>query len=85
MFDDEVICLSSRKKEETACPVGRPRKYDNNISMNKLNDFNDLLEFHKWFNEKYSKVYIESAEPETTRKRFSSQKKRRNKALLFSL
>ena len=47
------------------------------LCMNELNDFNDLLEFDKWFNEKYSKIYIESAEPETTRKRFSSQKKKK--------
>ena len=43
--------------------------------MNELHDFNDLLEFDKWYNEKYSKLYIESTEPKTTRKRFSSQKK----------
>ena len=43
--------------------------------MNELHDFNDLLEFDKWYNEKYSKLYIESAGPKTTRKRFSSQKK----------
>ena len=44
MFDDEVICYNPRKKEETARPVGRPRKYDS-ISVNKLHDFNDLLKF----------------------------------------
>ena len=48
MFDDEVICLIPRKKEETARPIGRPRKYDNSISVNELCDFNDLLEFDKW-------------------------------------
>ena len=31
VFDDEVICLNSRKKEETTRPVGRPRKYGNSI------------------------------------------------------
>ena len=51
MFDDEVICLNPRKKEETARPVGRPTKYDNSISVNKFHDFNDLLEFDKWYNE----------------------------------
>ena len=74
MFDDEVICYNARKKEETVRPVGRPRKYDSN-SVNELHDFNDLLEFDKWYNEKYSKLYNESTEPKTTRKRFSSQKK----------
>ena len=74
MFDDEVISLNLRKQEETARPVGRPRKYDNSISVNELHDFNDLLEFDKWYNEKYSKLYTESTEPKTTRKRFSSQK-----------
>ena len=48
MFDDEVICLIPRKKEETARPIGRPRKYDNSISVNELCDFSDLLEFDKW-------------------------------------
>ena len=43
--------------------------------MNELHDFNDLLEFDKWYNEKYSKLYIDSTEPKSTRKRFSSQKK----------
>ena len=43
--------------------------------MNELHDFNDLLEFDKWYNEKYSKFYIDSTEPKSTRKRFSSQKK----------
>ena len=56
MFDDEVICLKARKKEETARPVGRPRKYDSSISVNELHDFSDLLEFDKWYNEKYSKL-----------------------------
>ena len=32
MFDDKVIYLNPRKKEETARAVGRPRKYDNSIS-----------------------------------------------------
>ena len=41
MFDDKVICLNPRKKEETAHPVGRPRKYDNSISVNELHDFNE--------------------------------------------
>ena len=59
MFD-EVICLNPRKKEEIACPFGRPGKYDNSINVNELHDFNDLLEFDKWYNEKYSKLYIES-------------------------
>ena len=77
MFDDEVICLNPRKKEETARPVGRSRKYDNSISVNELHDFNDLLEFDKWYNEKYSKLYIESTEPKTIQKRFSSQKKKK--------
>ena len=31
LFDDEVICLNPRKKEETARPVGTPRKYDNSM------------------------------------------------------
>ena len=75
MFDDEVICLNLWKKEETARPVGRPRKYDNSIRVNELHDLNDLLEFDKWYNEKYSKLNIESTEPKTTRKRFSSHKK----------
>ena len=56
MFDDEVICLKARKKEETARPVGRSRKYDSSISVNELHDFSDLLEFDKWYNEKYSKL-----------------------------
>ena len=43
--------------------------------MNELHDFNDLLEFDKWYNEKYSKLCIDSTEPKSTRKRFSSQKK----------
>ena len=59
MFDDEVLCLNPRKKEERARPVGRLRKYDNSISVNELHDFNDLLEFDKWYNEKYSKLNIE--------------------------
>ena len=59
MFDDEEICLNPRKKEETARSVRRPRKYDNSISVNELHDFNDLLEFDKWYNEKYSKLNIE--------------------------
>ena len=75
MFDDEVICLNLWKKEETARPVGRPRKYDSSIRVNKLHDLNDLLEFDKWCNEKYSKLNTELTEPKTTRKRFSSQKK----------
>ena len=45
LFDDEVICLNPRKKEETARPVGTPRKYGNIIIVNELHDFNDLLEF----------------------------------------
>ena len=77
MFDDEVISLNLRKQEETARPVGRPRKYDNSISVNELHDFNDLLEFGKWYKEKYSKFYIELAKPKTTRKRFNSQKKKK--------
>ena len=68
MFDDEVISLNLRKKEETARPVGRPRKYDNSISVNELHDFNDLLKLDKWYNEKYSKHYIESTGQNTTRK-----------------
>ena len=76
MFDDEVISLNLRKQEETARPVGRPRKYGNSISVNELHDFNDLLKFGKWYNEKYSKLYIELAKAKTTRKRFSSQKKK---------
>ena len=56
MFDDEVICLNPRKKEETARPVRRPRRYDNRISVNELQDLNDLLQFDKWYNEKYSKT-----------------------------
>ena len=75
MFDGKVICLNPRKMEQTVHPVGRPRKYDNSISVNELRDFNDLLEFDKWYNEKYSKLYIDSTEPKTTRKRLSSQKK----------
>ena len=67
--------FNPRKKEETPFPVGRPRKYENSISVNELQDFNDLLEFDKWYNEKYSKLSIESTEPKTTRKRFSSQQK----------
>ena len=67
--------------EEKARPGGRPGKYDNSISVNKLHDFSDLLEFDKWYNEKYSKLYIESPEPKTTR----LLKKRRNKAFLFGL
>ena len=47
MFDDEVISLNLRKQEETARPVGRPRKYDNSISVKELHDFNDLLEFDR--------------------------------------
>ena len=75
MFDDDkVICLNPRKKEETARPVGRPRKYGNSISVNELHDFSDLLEFDKWYNKKYSKLYIKLTEPRTTLKRFSSQK-----------
>ena len=42
--------------------------------MNELQDFNYLLEFDKWYNEKYSKLYIKSTESKTTRKRFISQK-----------
>ena len=68
--------FNPRKKEETPFPVGRPRKYENSISVNELQDFNDLLEFDKWYNEKYSKLYIKSTESKTTRKRFSSQKKK---------
>ena len=86
MFDDEVISLNLRKQEETARPVGRPRKYGNSISVNELHDFDDLLKFDKWYNEKSSKLCIESTEPKTTQIRFSSQKKkRRNKAFLFGL
>ena len=50
MFDNEVICLNTRKKEEAARPVGRPRKYRNSISVNKWHDFSDLFEFDKWYN-----------------------------------
>ena len=64
-----------QKKKVKARPVGRPRKYGNRISVNELHNFNDLLEFDKWCNEKYSKLSIESTEPKTTRKRFSSQQK----------
>ena len=85
MFDDEVIYLNPRIKEETSQLVGKPRKYDNNISMNELHDFGDLLKFDKSYNGKYSKPYIQSTEPKTTQKRFSSQKERRNKAFLFRL
>ena len=67
--------FNPRKKVETECPVERPRKYDNNISVKELHDFNDLLEFDRWYNEKYSKLYTESTEPKTTWKRFSFQKK----------
>ena len=56
MFHDEVICLNPRKKEETARPVRRPRRYDNRISVNELQDLNDLLQFDKWYNEKHSKT-----------------------------
>ena len=72
MFHDEIICLNPRKKEEAARPAGRPRKYDYSINVNELHDFNDLLEFDKLYNGKYSKLYTESTEPKTTRKRFSS-------------
>ena len=58
IFDDEVICLNSRKKEETARTVGRPRKYDNRISVNELHDLNDFLQFDKWYNEKYSETTL---------------------------
>ena len=68
MLDDKVICLNPGKKEETTRPVERPRKYDNSISVNELNDFNDLLKLNEWYNEKYSKLYIESTGPNTTRK-----------------
>ena len=78
MFDDEVICLNPRKKEETARPTGRPRRYGNSISVKSLHDFNGLLEFDKWYNEKYSKLDIASTEPKTTQKRFSSQNKEIN-------
>ena len=40
-----------------------------------MHDFNDLLEFDKWCNEKDSKLYIESIEPKTTRKKLSFRKK----------
>ena len=40
--------FNARKKVETECPVGRPRKYDNSISVKELHDFNDLLEFDRW-------------------------------------
>ena len=52
----EVISLNLIKQEETARPVGRPRKYDNSISANELHDFDDLLKFDKWYNEKSSKL-----------------------------
>ena len=48
MFHNEVICLNLRKKEETVCPVGRSRKFNNSISANELHDFNDTLKFDKW-------------------------------------
>ena len=66
MFDDEVTCLNPTKKEETAHSVVRPRKYGNSISVNEFHDFNDLLESDKCYNEKYSKLYIEWAEPKNT-------------------
>ena len=48
IFHDELICLNPRKKEETASPVGTPRKYGNISIVNELHDFNDLLKFDKW-------------------------------------
>ena len=88
IFADEVIVKILEKKEATGRPVGRSGKCDNSIGVNELHHFNDLLEVDKWYNEKYSKHYIESIEPRSTRKRFSSQKKKRkirNKAFLFGL
>ena len=58
MFDDEEICLNLRKKEETARPVRRPRKYDSSISVNELHNFNDLVEFDKWYNQKPHEKYL---------------------------
>ena len=85
MFAYEVIVKILEKKEETGRPVGRSGKCGNSISVNELHHFNDLLEVDKWYNEKYSKLYIELIEPKSTRKRFSSQKKRRrrNKAFFY--
>ena len=34
MFDDEVICLNPKAKEDAARSVGRPRKHGNSISVN---------------------------------------------------
>ena len=79
IFADEVIVKILEKKEATGRPVGRSGKCDNSIGVNELHHFNDLLEVDKWYNEKYSKHYIESIEPRSTRKRFSSQKKKKNK------
>ena len=31
--------------------------------VSTVRDFNDLLEFDKWYNEKCSKLYIELTEP----------------------
>ena len=85
MFAYEVIVKILEKKEETGRPVGRSGKCGNSISVNELHHFNDLLEVDKWYNEKYSKLYIELIEPKSTRKRFSSQKKRRRRNKAFFL
>lgn len=41
-----------------------------------MHGFIDLLEFAKWHNKKYTKLYIESTEPKTAQKRFISQLKK---------
>ena len=86
MFDDEVICLNPRKKEETARPVGRPTKYDNSISVNKFHDFNDLLEFDKWNNESTVNSTLSRQNQKPHEKDIVlKKKKKRNKAFLTGL
>ena len=78
MFYDEVICLNPRKNEETARPVGIPRKYDNNFSENELRDFNDGI----------MKSTVNSALSRQNQKPHEKDlalKKRRNKAFSFGL
>ena len=45
--------------------------------VSTVRDFNDLLEFDKWYNEKCSKLYIELTEPKPDEKDLALRKKKK--------
>ena len=85
MFDDEEIFLNLRKKEETARPVRRPRKYDSSISVNELHNFNDLVEFDKWYNQKSHEKYLVLKKEEEIKRFYLACRNYRETARAFQL